>query len=145
MRADQLHSDADGTGMRARWPLAVLVLVLLVGLGAGAWWYLRGPDLQGVWIGRLDTLQIELHLADDGTFDWYLLAPGDVAPRAGGRPRASQWRGTWHMSEGELELRYEAKPPRKEGGVRYAQYVEGTLRTTFGLGGERATLRRQAR
>lgn len=139
---DQPHSDGHETRARA-WPLRALLLVLLVVIGTGAWWWFRGPDLSGIWLGRLDTLQIELHLADDGTFDWYLLAPGDVAPAAGEPPRASQWSGTWQLSEGELELRYDAKLPRKEGGVRYAQIKESTLHTTFGLGGERATLRRQ--
>ena len=129
-------------GSRARWPLYAAILLVLAAAGS-AWWLLRGIDPAGVWVGHLDSIQVELHLRDDGTFDWYITTPGLAPAQANGRPRASQWQGTWRLSEGELELHYKPKPPRKAGGVRYGRFNKGTLRTTVGLGAERAALRRQ--
>ena len=129
---------------RARWPLYAAILLVVAAAG-GAWWLLRGMDPTGVWAGHLDSIQLELHLHDNGTFDWYIATPGPEPGGADGRPRSSQWQGTWRLSEGELELHYKPKPPRTEGGVRFGRFRDGTLRTTYGLGGERTALRRQER
>jgi hypothetical protein len=116
----------------------------VVAAGGATWWWLQEPDHAGVWTGRLDTLQIELHLEADGTFAWYVLPQGERGKGTGGVPQASPWSGRWRLTEDEIELRYDARSPQQKGGVRYARFVDGTLRTTFGLGGERASLRRRA-
>ncbi len=129
-------------GAGTRWPLMVAAILLLVVAAGGAAWLLRGVDPVGVWVGHLDTLGVELHVEEDGTFEWFLRTPGAETAQNAGRGRAPQWTGTWRLSEGELVMHYAPKPPRNEAGVRYGRFSDGVLRTTFGLGGERTALRR---